>query len=105
MSTTPLIATREFIQATRDAGYRGPVQALAELVDNALQAGSRRVDVSIGGSGGASEVEVLDDGCGMDRAALASALQFGGSTRFNDRGGLGRFGMGLPNSSLSQARR
>ena len=26
-------------------------------------------------------------------------------TRFNDRSGLGRYGMGLPNSSLSQARR
>ena len=38
------------------------------------------------------------------RQTLRSALRFGGSTRFNDRRGLGRYGMGLPNSSLSQAR-
>jgi hypothetical protein len=51
------------------------------------------------------EVSVLDDGCGMAPPDLAAALQFGGSSRFGDRRGLGRFGMGLPNSSLSQARR
>src|SRR2546428_2522805 len=41
----------------------------------------------------------------MDDAVWRQALRFGGSTRFNDRKGLGRYGMGLPNSSLSQARR
>ena len=32
-------------------------------------------------------------------------LRFGGSSRFNDHTGLGRYGMRLPDSSLSQARR
>jgi Histidine kinase-, DNA gyrase B-, and HSP90-like ATPase len=32
-------------------------------------------------------------------------MRFGGSGRYNDRSGLGRFGMGLPNASLGQARR
>jgi hypothetical protein len=41
----------------------------------------------------------------MDPNTLRQALRFGGSTRFGDRRGLGRFGMGLPNASLSQARR
>jgi hypothetical protein len=41
----------------------------------------------------------------MDKKTLRQALRFGGSSRFNDRAGLGRYGMGLPNSSLSQARR
>src|SRR5439155_3631285 len=50
-------------------------------------------------------LSVLDDGCGMDKRTLRQALRFGGSSRFNDRSGLGRYGMGLPNSSLSQARR
>ena len=50
-------------------------------------------------------VSVLDDGCGMEPFTLRQALRFGGSTRFDDRAGLGRYGMGLPNSSLSQARR
>ena len=50
-------------------------------------------------------LRVLDNGSGMDAVALRTALRFGGSTRFNDRRGLGRYGMGLPNSSLSQAKR
>jgi hypothetical protein len=48
---------------------------------------------------------VLDDGCGMNARTLRSALQFGGSERFGDRTGPGRFGFGLPNSSISQSRR
>jgi hypothetical protein len=46
-------------------------------------------------------LSVLDNGCGMDPTTLRQALRFGGSSRFNDRSGLGRFGIGLPNSSLS----
>ena len=41
----------------------------------------------------------------MDEATLATALAFGGSTRFDDRSSLGRYGMGLPNGALSRARR
>ena len=41
----------------------------------------------------------------MDAETLTEALRFGGTTSFNSRKGLGRFGMGLPNASLSQARR
>ncbi|MEN6387222.1 MAG: ATP-binding protein, partial [Phycisphaerales bacterium] len=38
-------------------------------------------------------------------SVLRNALRFGGTTRFNDRSGMGRFGMGLPNSAVSQCRR
>lgn len=103
-----IIAVDKFIQATRDSGYKGTGSAVAELVDNALQAGARNVIISISDASGNSNwplrVAVLDDGCGMDRHTLRQALRFGGSSRFNDRSGLGRYGMGLPNSSLSQAR-
>ncbi|MBI3304249.1 MAG: ATP-binding protein, partial [Deltaproteobacteria bacterium] len=54
---------------------------------------------------GDKRVIVTDNGEGMSRAIMQLALQFGGSTRFNARRGTGRYGMGLPNSSLSQARR
>jgi hypothetical protein len=105
-----IIAVDTFIQATRDSGYKGTPSAVAELVDNALQAGARNVNIQVvrantNGDDNAVEVSVQDDGAGMDRHVLRHALRFGGSTRFNDRNGLGRYGMGLPNSSLSQARR
>jgi hypothetical protein len=104
---TSIIALDRFIQSTRDSGYKGTVSAIAELVDNALEASARRIDIHIAKSstGDDLEVAVLDDGAGMDADTLTEALRFGGTTRFNSRKGLGRFGMGLPNASLSQARR
>lgn len=103
-----IIVLDKFIQATRDSGYKGTTSALSELVDNSLQANAKHVWVTIKSTGDEKypiTISVLDDGCGMDRATLQQALRFGGSSRFNDRNGLGRYGMGLPNSSLSQARR
>lgn len=104
---TSIIALDRFIQSTRDSGYKGTVSAIAELVDNALEAFARRIDIHIRKStaGDDFEVSILDDGTGMDAETLTEALRFGGTTRFNSRKGLGRFGMGLPNASLSQARR
>lgn len=101
-----IIALDKFIQATRDSGYKGTASAVSELVDNSLQAGATAIaiDVARAESGGL-EVSVLDNGCGMDPFTLRQALRFGGSTRFGNRDGLGRYGMGLPNSSLSQAKR
>ena len=101
-----VIALRHFIQATRDAGYKSITAALAELVDNSFEAGAQRVDIDFSKSeADGLKVTVGDDGCGMIPSVLRLALQFGGSTRFNSRRGTGRYGMGLPNSSLSQARR
>jgi hypothetical protein len=103
-----IIVVEKFIQATRDSGYKGTESAVSELVDNALQANARHVWIDISLTGEAPfpvRITVQDDGDGMDKRTLRQALRFGGSSRFNDRTGLGRYGMGLPNSSLSQARR
>lgn len=101
-----IISLERFIEATRDAGYKSITSALAELIDNALEANSKTITINIEKSK-TGEVTVIttDDGCGMSPSVLQIALQFGGSTRFNSRVATGRFGMGLPNSSLSQARR
>src|SRR5690348_5690492 len=108
VSTWPVVAGKTFILATRDAGYRSTSAAVAELIDNSLQARASHIRVYVFGGGEdvghPLRIAVLDDGEGMDSATLRQSLQFGGSERFNDRRGLGRFGMGLPNSSLSQSR-
>ena len=104
-----IVAVDKFIWATRDSGYKGTTSAVAELVDNALQAGATEISVRLTVDDRQSEyplvLSVLDNGSGMDAVTMRMALRFGGSTRFNDREGLGRYGMGLPNSSLSQAKR
>ena len=50
-----------------------PAAAIKELVENALDAGARRIAVSIA-SGGASLILVEDDGEGMDENALGLAV-------------------------------
>lgn len=104
-----IIALDKFILATRDSGYKGTSSAVAELIDNALQANANQINVWIRDDNEHPEdaivIAVQDDGHGMDIKTLRQALRFGASTRFNDRSGTGRYGMGLPNSSLSQARR
>ena len=104
-----IVAVDNFIWATRDSGYKGTPSAVAELVDNALQAGATEISVLLAVQERQSDyplvLTVLDNGSGMDAITIRKALRFGGTTRFNNRQGLGRYGMGLPNSSLSQAKR
>ncbi|TAN24251.1 MAG: ATP-binding protein [Acidobacteria bacterium] len=106
MGSYPLVAIRSFIESARDSGYKGTSAAIAELVDNSFEADAKTVDISVSrGDGGAMRLSVADDGAGMPAGTMQLALQFGGSTRFGSRLGAGRYGMGLPNSCLSQARR
>jgi hypothetical protein len=104
-----IVALDKFILSTRDSGYKSTSSAVAELVDNALQAGARTVRITVKATdamrGSDTSIYIADNGVGMDRATLVEAMRFGGSGRYNDRAGLGRFGMGLPNASLGQARR
>lgn len=104
-----LVLPGQFIQAIRDAGYKSVGSAIAELVDNAFEAGASKVCISMGTADEAGNsdlrVAIADNGVGMKRRTLGQSLQFGWSSRFNGRDSFGRYGMGLPNASLSHARR
>lgn len=106
MKDRNIVSLEHFIEAARDAGYTNITTALAELIDNAFEAEATSVRIKFEISEDQElSVFIEDDGCGMTPTVLELALQFGGTTRFNSRSGAGRYGMGLPNSSLSQARR
>ncbi|MGI6416597.1 MAG: ATP-binding protein [Thermoguttaceae bacterium] len=109
------------ILAMRSSGYRDAAHAVAELIDNSIQAGlgvnsGTNVEVLCVDSQELvnerrrrriSEVAVYDNACGMDAETLRIALQFGNGTHLDAefQDGIGKFGMGLPNSSISQCRR
>ncbi len=102
-----LVVPANFIRAVRESGYHSLASALAELVDNSLQAGADIVAISLRrpADDAHPEIVVQDNGTGMSRQQLELCLRFGGSSRFGERESFGRFGMGLPAASLSQARR
>ncbi|MEA5556865.1 ATP-binding protein [Nodularia spumigena] len=104
------------VQAMRDNGYKNAAYAIAELMDNAIQAGASQVELLCGERkqqveerkrSRIEQIAVLDNGKGMDADVLRLALQFGNGTYLAEdkHTGIGRFGMGLPSSSISQCQR
>lgn len=99
-----VIVPDKFLKSTRDSGYKSTSSAIAELVDNSLDAGASVIRIFIYTSGGQFEIAVFDNGRGMNQEELAVALLFGGSNKYDSRASIGRYGFGLPNAGLSQAK-
>lgn len=102
------------LNALRQAGYRSTATAVAELVDNSLEADASKIDIiaiskkvliSTRTSNQVQKIAVLDNGGGMPKEVLENCLSLGWGTRLDTREGLGRFGFGLKGASISQARR
>lgn len=116
MNNFDIVPTSLAVRAMRDNGYKNTAYAVAELMDNSIQAGASIVQLLCSDREGMvrerkrtslERIAVLDNGSGMDRDTLRIALQFGNGTRLDqeDWDGMGRFGMGLPSASISQSRR
>lgn len=102
------------IRALRDSRYHNSAYAVAELVDNSIEAGAERIDflcqeefvqADVRQRARLTEIAVLDNGEGMNAITLLNALKFGGGTRHEAKRGIGKYGMGLPTSSMSQCKR
>ena len=102
------------LSSFRDAGYRDTSMAIAELIDNSIQAGAKTIRVitidEVQQSRASKQVvvnkiAVFDDGEGMSKEVLELSLGFAQGTRLNERKGIGRFGVGLPLASISQCKR
>jgi hypothetical protein len=106
-ATVPLFFGQTLIQSLRDVGYNHTTSALSEHVDNAIQAGATEIRVYFRQTGKKGDYQidaaVYDNGSGMSPAVLKVATSFGGSMTFDNRAGIGRFGMGMKTASLSMS--
>lgn len=88
-------------------------KALAEIVDNSIQAKSRTIEiiivsekqkVNIRNISKVTELYVCDNGIGMDQDLLTRSICLSESENKNDPDGIGRFGYGLVGASLATCR-
>ncbi len=106
-ATVPLFFAQTLVASLRDVGYNHTTSALCEHVDNAIEAGATQIRIFFrqGGKKGDYEVDaaVYDNGRGMAPSVLKVATAFGGSLSFNNREGIGRYGMGMKTAALSMS--
>jgi len=95
-------SARRLMESLRDIGYDLP-SAVADLVDNSLDAGADNVHVDLEHDRDGGFIRIADDGEGMTERQLDEAMRYG-SARQYDGGDLGHFGLGLKTASLSQCR-
>jgi len=104
----PLVPVNTAIDAFIASGYKSTAAAVSEIIDNSIEAKAKNIEIIIfdklndRGIKKITKIAMIDDGTGMDKEVLAASLQFGNGSKLNSRKGLGRFGIGLPNSSVSQ---
>lgn len=108
-----MVGSVDAVMAMRHAPYT-TCSALAELIDNSLQAGAENIAVIAVDKDirltqrfvrQLDQLAVMDDGCGMDADVLADCLAVGFSRNKEERNGIGKFGYGMSVGSISQCYR
>ncbi|MFE3455967.1 ATP-binding protein [Nocardiopsis aegyptia] len=95
------------LESMRDSGF-DLTAAAGEPIDNSIEAGANLIQVVTAfGSKKQSidEIAFADNGRGIKTDILPQTLSLGFSTRYGQRGSLGRFGVGLKLAGLSLGRR
>lgn len=93
-------SARRLIKSLRDMGYDF-AQAVADVVDNSVEAGASLVAVDVEFDGDDSWVRIADNGKGMTADELREAMRYGAEREYDDDD-LGKFGLGLKTASMSQ---
>jgi len=108
MNRVPLVSDARAVLSMRESDFDA-YSAMGEVVDNSLQANATAVRVLLDYPASGKElvrsVAFGDNGHGMPADVLHLCLQLGYSTRFNDRSGIGRFGVGATLGAINQCKR
>lgn len=118
----PLFNPSPALRAQLRSGYRNSDYAISEIIDNAIEANAKNIDIfviqgytapkKINGrkSFVIRRILIADDGSGIPPDIIGNVLSFGFGTHIDQtdtitkgKGKLGKFGYGLPNSSVATA--
>lgn len=117
--SSELIEVDKTLESMRDSGF-DLATASGEVVDNSYEANAtvvrihtveKTAPIQSQGKSKAKQSKTIesivfaDNGNGIAYEVLPNALKLGFSTRYNQRNGLGRFGVGMKLAAISQARR
>lgn len=104
MSYEVIPSARRLIKSLRDMGYDF-AQAVADIVDNSIEAGATLVAIDVEFDGDDSWVRIVDNGSGMSPEELREAMRYGSERTYDEKTDLGKFGLGLKTASMSQCQR
>ena len=96
-------SAKRLINSLRSLGYEFPT-AVAELVDNSIEADATEIVINVEFDGENSWVIIADNGRGMSGDQLKEAMRYGSESEYNEKS-LGKFGLGLKTASFSQSKR
>lgn len=100
------ISLGNLMQSMRSAKYKDTSKALFELIDNSIEAQAERIIIAVktvpakikNKRSHVGEIAIIDTGYGMEPNMIRAGLNYGGTHRYNQRNGIGRFGMGFPSA-------
>jgi hypothetical protein len=110
MGTVRLFQDANALDSLRNSDFDA-VSAYGEVVDNSIEAGARNIRIKFITSEAGHGYQVIDklafgdDGDGMNANTLHNCLQIGWSSRYNDRTGIGRFGVGMTMAAIHECKR
>ena len=97
-------SAKRLIKSLRDMGYDFST-AVADLIDNSIEAGATVVTIDVEFDGDDSWVRIADNGIGMSLVQLQEAMRYGSEREYDGENDLGKFGLGLKTASMSQCQR
>jgi hypothetical protein len=108
----PLVESGTALDSMRNSDF-DVYSAYGEVVDNSLQASAKHIKIQmlykpkspILRNEPIGRIGFGDDGHGMNTGVLHRCLQLGYSSRYNDRSGIGRFGVGATLAAINQCKR
>ncbi len=110
MTAVKLVNEATALLSMRESDF-DTYSAYGEAVDNSIQAGAKNIHIKFEsqresrGYERILRVAFIDDGHGMDADIIHRCLQLGYSSRFNDRTGIGRFGVGMTLGAIHECMR